>query len=267
MKQAPCQASSAAVAEQNWQKAVQFYSSNYASRDMLFDRAFAHINDVLSDVGDVQALPATLPPDLRSELEAAAPVYRQSCWPNHRRLNEVWIHSLETLVAAHGPEIAGRLTTVFNTEWPAQPIPVDVVTYANWAGAYTISSPPHTTIGSVGDDNGDAQLETVFHEALHAMNEPMDRDVSTAFAKYHSQMPHDFVHVLIFFTAGFVVQQQIHATDPNFQPYAYRHGMYKRIPYWDQDEMTLRKYWQPYLEGKEQRQAALDHLAHAICCS
>lgn len=246
---------------------MQFYSSNYASRDMLFDRDFAHINDVLGDAGDVQALPATLPRDLKRELEAAAPAYRQSCWPNHRRLNEAWIHLLEPLLATHGQEIARRLTTVFNTAWPAQPIAVDVVTYADWAGAYTISSPPHTTVGSVGDDKGDAQLEIIFHEALHTMDEGMDRDLSTAFAKYHSEMPQGFAHVLIFFTAGFVTQEQLHATDPNFQPYAYKHGMYKRIPYWDQDEMALRKYWQSYLEGKEQRQAALDHLVHAICCS
>lgn len=264
VKLAPCEAFSSSQAKQGWDNAVKFYSGNYASRDMLFDHDFAHFNDLLGEAADGKELPDELPADLKSALQQAAPAYRESCWPNHRKLNQAWIDSLRPLLEAHGQDMADRLTKIFDTQWPAQPIPADVVVYANWAGAYTVSSPPHITVGSVGDDPGDAQLEVIFHEALHTMDQNMDRDLTAAFSADHAEMPRNFDHVVIFFTAGFVTKTEVRATDPGFEPYAYRKGMYKRVPYWSEDETALRTYWQPYLEGKQQRQTALERLAHAI---
>ena len=263
IKKAPCDRFESPEAAQTWDEAARFYTDNYASRDMLRDRDFAHINDVLGDAGNATEPPATLPSDLRARLAKVARVYRRSCWPNHRKTNQAWIESLQPLLAAHGAHIASRLTKIYETEWPAAPLPVDVVIYADWAGAYTV--PPHITIGSVDDVPGGAQLETIFHESLHTMDQRMIQDLNAAFAHNHSQ-PYDLDHVMIFFTAGFVTQQELATSDSNFQPYAYRHGMYKRVQYWDQDEAALRRYWQPFLEGKATREDALNRLTHAICC-
>lgn len=263
IRKAPCDRFDSPKADQTWSDAVRFYASSYALRDMLRDRDFAHINDLLGDSGASTELPGSLPSDLKTELEKAAPIYRQSCWPVHRKTNETWIKSLQPLLTVHGTYIALRLTSIYETKWPAEPLPVDVVIYANWAGAYTV--PPHITMGSVDDVLGSAQLETIFHESLHTMDQHMIRDLAAAFARNHSQV-YDLDHVMIFFTAGFVTKEELRESDPAFQPYAYRHGMYKRVQYWDQDEAALRKYWQPFLEGKETRANALDHLAHAICC-
>jgi hypothetical protein len=263
IRRAPCSSFSSKDAATIWDSAVTFYAENYAARDMLFDREFAHMNDVLGDAGDSPRLPPELPADMSAELEKAAPIYRESCWPEHRKLNQEWIVSLEPLLATHGVHIAARLSEIYRTEWPTTPLPADVVIYADWAGAYT--APPHITIGSVQDILGSAQLETIFHEALHTMDRRMIEDLDAAFTRQHSR-PYDLDHVIIFFTAGFVTKQELENSDPNFDPYAYRHGMYKRVQYWDQDEAALRKYWQPYLEGKIRRQEALDGLAHAICC-
>lgn len=263
IKKAQCADFESKDAAQTWEDATRFYTANYASRDMLRDREFAHYNDLLGDAGNVERLPTELPADLRTELEKAAPVYRQACWENHRKLNQAWIDSLEPLLAAHGAKIASRLTEIYETTWPAEPLPVDVVVYADWAGAYTV--PPHITVGSVDEAGRSTELETIFHEALHTMDRRMVEDLGASFARNHSQA-YDLDHVMIFFTAGFVTKQELSQSDPDYEPYAYREGMYKRVKYWDQDEAALRKYWQPFLEGKSTRTEALDRLTHAICC-
>lgn len=262
IKKAPCTPFKSKDAAKTWEDATRFYAMNYAFRDMLRDRDFAHLNDLLGAAGD-ERLAADLPAALKNELENVAPVYRQACWENHRKLNQAWIDSLQPLLAAHAASIASRLTKIYETNWPAEPLPVDVVVYANWAGAYT--APPHITVGSADGPSGSSELETIFHEALHTMDQHMIQDLSAAFARNHSQA-YDLDHVMIFFTAGFVTKRELRESDSNYEPFAYREGMYKRVKYWDQDEAALRKYWQPFLEGKTTRTEALDRVTHAICC-
>lgn len=246
MKKAPCAAFASEDAAKTWEHATRFYTMNYASLDMLRDRDFAQLNDLLGAADEKERLPADLPASLRTELENVAPAYRQACWENHRSLNQAWIDSLQPILAAHGANIASRLTKIYETNWPVEPLAVDVVVYANWAGAYTV--PSHITVGSADSPGGAAELETVFHEALHTMDQRMIQDLSAAFARNHSES-YDLNHVMIFFTAGFITRQELRESDPNYEPFAYREGMYKRLKYWDQDEAALRKYWQPFLEG------------------
>lgn len=133
-------------------------------------------------------------------------------------------------------------TRIYETNWPAEPLPVDA-----------------------DGPSGSSELETIFHEALHTMDQHMVQDLNAAFARNHSPA-YDLDHVMIFFTAGFVTKRELRGSDSNYEPFAYREGMYERVKYWNQDEAALRKYWRPFLEGKTTRTEALDRVTHAVCC-
>ena len=260
IQHAPCKAAEDST---DFQAAVAFYAAHYASADWLFDPEMRRLNDLLGDAGDAPQPPAGLPADLAEQLRNAAPAYRAACWPAHQRANEEWIAALQPRVAKHGQAIATRLGDIYESRWPA-PV-VDVVTYANWAGAYTYDK--HITVASVNPDyQGDSALEMIFHESSHALGDRLFDQLRAHFARHHSEMPRNFDHALIFFTAGIVTKLELKTVDPDYVPYADRLGIFRRVPQWAEDEAAFAKYWEPYLEGKVSRESALGGLAQAICC-
>jgi len=264
IQNAPCQAIPEAQ-RKDWQAAIDFYRTNYTSKDWLFDNDMRRLNDVMGDAGDSDDPPTSLPPELRQLLKRAAAVYRAACWTGHRRANQEWIATLQKRLEIHGRAMVQRLTDVYEAKWPND-IVVDAVTYANWAGAYTYDQ--HITVASVNKDyQGDSALEMIFHESSHALDAKLFDDLQAEFAARHAEMPRDLFHVVIFFTAGIVAQQELRKTDLDYIPYAYRLGIYKRDPNWGKDEAVLQRAWRPYLEGRKPRKEAIQELSEGVCCA
>src|SRR3569833_3542903 len=95
-----------------------------------------------------------------SALDAAAPVYRALWWTDQDRLNHRWIAVASALVTRYGDALSRRIALIYRTPWPAEAIPVEVVSYANWAGAYTATNSTLITISSADQSSqGDAALE------------------------------------------------------------------------------------------------------------
>jgi ketosteroid isomerase-like protein len=207
-------------------------------------------------------VPASISAALRNQLERAAGAYRAHCWPAHQKANAAWIAELHPRLAANGAAIGKRLSEVYDEPWPSD-IFVDVVTYSNWAGAYTTDH--QITVDSVNPDyQENSALEMIFHEASHTIDDGIIRQLSSAFRKFNSDQPRGLEHALIFFTAGALTKAELRASDPNYVPYAERLGIYKRVPFWAEDEHLFQQYWQPYLEGKSSRDAAMESIARAI---
>jgi len=83
-----------------------------------------------------------------------------------------WIEHAALLVRKYGKNLSSRIASVYRTTWPTGKIPVEVVLYANWAGAYTTTYDTLITVSSVDPANqGEAGLEILFHEASHALIE------------------------------------------------------------------------------------------------
>lgn len=246
-----------------WQKAIDYYRTNYTGKDWLFDDDMRRLNDTMGDATGSDDPPAGLPYELRQIVRPAAAVYRAACWTEHRRANKAWIAALQKQLKQHGSALAERLTAVYEAKWPD--IVVDAVMYANWAGAYTYDQ--HITASSVNKDyqQGSA-LEMIFHESSHTLDTKLFDELQTEFEAKHAKMPRDLFHVVIFFTAGILTQQELRKADPDYVPYAERTGMYKRIPEWANDEAILERTWQPYLEGKKARKGAIAELAEGVCC-
>lgn len=246
-----------------WEEAVTYYAHSMIQRDLLFDRDLIAIQIALEDAEASPNLVGTdLPPELKSVLQKGAPIYRSHWWPAHDRKNRAWIEQIEPLVAQYGNSLKNSLAKIYETPWPGGPVRVDMVMYANWAGAYTTLNPARVTISASEPANPEAgALETVFHESSHALVDKMRAAMDEAAAAENAHragppfQPGSIWHAVLFYTAGALVARQI----PGYVPFADRAGLWKRA--WpDPDRALIAKDWQPHIDGVTGLQPALTKL-------
>lgn len=254
-----------------WDDAVAYYMLNYADKDLLFTTELIQLKDQLGDFEDCDELSgrkrkfcdAGLPANLTQVLEAAAPVYRAHLWPEHDRANRRWILQVAPLVREQGVGLSERLADIYQTRWPHGKIRVDVVGYANWAGAYTTVDPLRVTIASLDSRNqGPQALEVLFHEGSHGIAEPVQRAIIRECRQRDKPIPRDLWHALVFYTTGEVIRTVLTSSSAPSSPgdkgnggpasgynaYAFREGLYQRG--WKNYLELLQRFWQPYLDGK-----------------
>lgn len=256
-----------------WDDAVAFYAENYANKDLLFTTELIQLKDQLGDFEDCDELSgrkrkfcdAGLPANLTQVLEAAAPVYRKYLWPEHDKANRTWILQVAPLVREQGVGLSERLADIYQTQWPHGKIRVDVVAYANWAGAYTTVDPLRVTISSLDSRNqGPQALEVLFHEGSHGIAEAVQKAIVRECRQRDKPIPRDLWHALVFYTTGEVIRTVL--TSPpasssssrgdkggsgvvsDYSTYAVREGLYQRG--WKSYLELLQRFWQPYLDGK-----------------
>jgi hypothetical protein len=136
---------------------------------------------------------------------------------------------------------------------------VDVTAFANWAGAYAHTRPTHIVFASVDESSrGSSGLETLFHEAMHGLEDSIRIALSRAGASRQQQVPQRLSHAIIFYTAGEVVRRTV----PGHVPYAERYGVWQRG--WGTFRAALSQGWQPYLEGKIELDAAVNQVLAAL---
>ena len=250
-----------------WDDAVAYYAENYADKDLLFTTELIQLKDQIGDFEDCDELSgrkrkfcdAGLPANLTLVLEAAAPVYRKYLWPEHDKANRRWILQVAPLVREEGVGLSERLADIYQTRWPHGKIRVDVVAYANWAGAYTTVDPLRVTIASLDSRNqGPQALEVLFHEGSHGIAEAVQRAIIRECRQRDKPIPRDLWHALVFYTTGEVIRTVL--TSPSrgekgndgpsssYDTYAFREGLYQRG--WKNYLELLQRFWQPYLDGK-----------------
>ncbi len=266
---------------QAWNDAVAYYAANFADKDLLFTNELIDLKNLLGEFEDCADLSGTrqkfcnagLDPQLTRVLEAAAPVYRAHFWSDHDRANRRWILRVSPLVREQGLGISQRLADIYETPWPKRRIRVDVSAYANWAGAYTTVDPLRVTISSLDPRNqGDAALEILFHEASHGIAQPVEAAIIRECRQRDKAIPRDLWHALVFYTTGEVIrpilasdgaaQGQTPLGSDAYTPYAFREGLYQRK--WEQYLDLLKRFWQPYLDGKVTFDDAIAHIVSAL---
>lgn len=255
-----------------WDNAVAFYADNYADKDLLFTTELIQLKDQLGDFEDCDELSgrkrkfcdAGLPANLTQVLEVAAPVYRRHLWPEHDQANRRWILQVAPLVREQGVGLSERLADIYQTRWPHGKIRVDVVAYANWAGAYTTVDPLRVTISSLDSRNqGPQALEVLFHEGSHGIAEPVQKAIIRECRQRDKPIPRDLWHALVFYTTGEVIRTVLTSSASSsasrgdkgnggpasgYSAYAFREGLYQRG--WKNYLELLQRFWQPYLDGK-----------------
>lgn len=245
-----------------WNDALDYYTAELAGRDALFDTLMVAIKNRLAALEDTPSLRGVgLDARHAAALEEAAPVYRAVWWPRHDAANRAWIASMLPLLARYGDTLASGLLRAFAAPWPKPLLRVDVVPYANWAGAYTTAEPPHVTMFSMnGGYTGVRGLEMLFHEASHAVADSLVtalRDIAAASGK---PAPFGVLHPIIFFTAGELTRRAV----GEYTPFAESAGFWQSGHRMASYLPIIQQYWVPHLDGRSSLRDAVRAIIVAL---
>jgi hypothetical protein len=244
-----------------WDRAIAYYDRALAGMDLLFDDEMRAIGMAMVATCP-SGMPAGLAPEHAAVLAAAAPVYRAYGWALHDRANRAWIDGAIERVRALSPTVPERLARLYGTPWFAAPVRVDVVIVANRQGAYTSLGPTHVTISSSHPGGqGWAAAESVFHEASHALVDPVEQAFEREAQAAARQLP-DLWHAALFYLTGEVVRQALDARGIAYVPYVYANGLFERA--WPKLRAPLELHWQPYVDGQVALDAAVRQVVAAV---
>ncbi|HKG95423.1 MAG TPA: hypothetical protein VKA84_26115, partial [Gemmatimonadaceae bacterium] len=167
-------------ARRGWERALAVYDTVLSRRDITFDSAAVELAYALAGRG-AEPLDAAwwraspLRERVRAALEDAAPAYRAALWARHDSANRAWVAEHDALLRQYADTLARQLARTYRWPWPGEPIPVEVVAFAQWAGAYAVEHPSLLTLQSVYElHRGTLGLEQLFHEASHLLMDSVD---------------------------------------------------------------------------------------------
>lgn len=237
-----------------WGEAVAFYAAGPSKLDTVFDREIVAATHAVAGATGPSLDGVELAPELKRTLVRAAPIYRAAFWPAHRRANEARVEDFRSQVERHGEEILSLITGWYQQAWPAGGFPVHLSAFTNWAGAYSTSGNLLVVSSLDPELAGSLGLETIFHEAMHQWDDAVGAALAAAARAEGTNVPRSLSHAMIFYTAGEAARRAV----PGHVPYAERSGVWRRrsgvfLP-------ALQAAWQPYLDGKVTREAALEEL-------
>lgn len=262
-------------ARESWLAAVEHYGMHWIGRDLLFDPELDALDALLGaepEESDLEELyEAGVDTELLGVLEMAAPIYREHFWSEHDAANRRWIEEMRAPLETVGARVADELAAAFQAPWPERAIDVDVVVFANWAGAYT-SRPAHVRIRGTSEvERGRTGLELLFHEASHLLAGDLIgrtaraiEGAASAGAELAPRVAQRLWHYVLFHTAGEVVRRVWKAeTDWDYVPYPERNGI------WSGERMgrvqrALDRHWLPYLNGEAPFDEALGRVVTAL---
>lgn len=243
-----------------WRRAVTIYAAGVSRRDAVFDEAVWRVTAAVAPLEEGDTPPiGTIPAEIKSALEAAAPIYRRIWWPDHGRRSRAFMDDLQTWLRLEGAVIQAFVTWAYDERWPAEGFRVEVSAYANWAGAYSTGH-GLLVLSSLDPGLRDSQgLETLFHEAMHQWDEAMLERLQAAATRHgRRRVPDGLLHALVFYTAGEAVKRTI----PPHVPYAELNGIWKAGPF-APFKPALDTRWRPRLRGDADLDEALEALLAA----
>ena len=146
-------------------------------------------------------------------------------------------------------------------EWLPLPIMVDASVYASWFGAYMTQNPVHITMSSNARGNqGSLGIEGLLHEAAHSLTGPLDSALATTAAREGRVLPRELAHLVLFYTAGETVRDDIR----DHVPHAERFGLWKQSSSAERYRALLARVWRPHLEGHRSFADAIARIVGAL---
>ncbi len=243
-----------------WEDAVATYQVHAAPLDISYGK-LVDVNYALADLPVAAALDKAkdIPVEIRDALEKAGPVYRKLWWPRHDSANQAWVARLKPQVEQYGAQLATQLVAAFQNPWPTAPLRVEVVAYAQWAGAYTTDDPPLITMSSLNEEHqGSDGLEQLFHECSHLMMAAVDARLRSHAKTMSEDRLRDVSHTILFYTVGELMRRTV----PGHVPYAIHYKVWQRR--WTRNFELLQQYWQPYLDGKAAMDEAIGQIVSVL---
>lgn len=199
--------------------------------------------------------------NLKAALKDFMPVYEGYFWPRHRKWAIQFKNSLDIQLERYGEQMVSRLTLYLEQDWPDKPIRVDIVPYANWAGAYTDDNPPHITLASNNPDISKHAFEMVFHEASHTNPLAHSIDLAAQQALHEAGLSSNrFWHYLLFYVSGRAASETLQ--NPDYVPYAKATGLASHpvaAPFYD----ALTSVWDNESNLADRATAAAIHVSES----
>lgn len=197
-------------------------------------------------------------------LEAAAPAYRACLWDAHDARNRARIGEWVDLLVRYARPLQDRLSEVYRDAWPRDLV-VDVVSYADFAGANTETGPglvDHLMIAATDAPAGFADLETLLHEPGHIVLGPFHGAVAdalrTAAEEGGGRPPRGLWHAILFHTAGEFVREVAAREGEDHTPHWIEGGLFADYRH------AVEAHWQPYLDGEAELEAAARALLRSL---
>jgi len=239
-----------------WNTALDYYSRDLIKRDFI-EFEMTRINGLLALASDAPALKGIdIDKDLATKLEKAAPIYRAHWWADHRRKNQEWVDRAAPLIARHEDALKPTLARAYRTPWPKGRIRVEMSYYVTNGVAYTALGPTLITVSSNSQRNqGDAALETIFHEAGHSLIIKIRDEIASEAKKQNRTLPHpDLWHAVLFYINSEIVHESL----PETVPYPVKYGLWDNG--WPNTLPLLQKYLRPVIDGKADLKEAIRHI-------
>jgi hypothetical protein len=244
-----------------WDAAVKYYDDELADLHPLFE--LGPIRKIM--VAAKGELPTSgLTPEHRQALIGAAAVYRKYWWSAHDKANRAFMADAMSKLASLSPAVPDRLSRLYGTPWFTAQVRLDAVRVGSREGAYTSRdpAPAHITISTSSPLlSGWTTAEVIFHEASHALVEP----VTAAFAaesKAQGKDTRDLWHVALFYMTGEVVRQALAARGVTYRPYLYSSGLIDRA--WPQFKKPIETHWKAYVDGALSRNEAIKRIVAEV---
>ena len=205
----------------------------------------------------------------RSFRDVATPAYKACRWTAQDEKNRRWIAELQPRLAADEERTASRIEQLYQKQWKALPILVDVVETVDWSGANTSWS--NSGQGDVlisSSPQGAAAFELIFHEASHILmdrGDPVRQALEDAAKAADFQLPDNLWHVVQFYTTGEAVRRILDERGPaGYTPMVYE--IFGR-GVWVEYREAIENHWSPYVDGKQSLAEAAAHLIAALRAS
>jgi hypothetical protein len=107
--------------------------------------------------------------------------------------------------------------------------------------------PVHIVITSCNPTyRGEAAVEMIFHEASHALIEPIEKKIEAAAKRLGLPVPDQLWHAVLFYSTGEIVKRRL---GDHYVPYATKNGLWNRGSFVGYEE-ALKQHWQPHLDGR-----------------
>jgi hypothetical protein len=214
-----------------WNHAVDYYAEIIAT-GQFFDRAqMLPRLDLLWRTDDwASGDERTFITIVRSFRSAAAPAYERCRWAAQDARNRRWIEMVQAVLARHEDTVTRRLVALYGIDWPALPIPIDVVETVSWAGGdtiYTRPPPGHVWVSSAraAYQTPSAALEIVLHEASHLLagdRTPLRAALASTPEGAGRPVPPDLWHAVLFYMTGEAVRRVLaDAGEESYTPLIY----------------------------------------------
>jgi hypothetical protein len=253
-----------------WSEGLVFESHFKTSAGL--DDEMERGNRFLVDARSRTVLPqGGLPDAWHAALVKASRPYREHFWLEQQAADEAYIERQKPLIAQHGEWLAHRIAAIYDTPWPTVPIVVEVCVAVPPFGARTggdaTAGPPETPLITVSSRDpgysGESGLEMIFHEASHTLDGKVAELLARSARKQGRKVPWSFGHMIVFYTAGHLVQERLGASGKTYVPYAERGEPGHRILA-PKTLAVLQAYWQPYLDGKAPLDVTIDRMVAEI---